>query len=213
MANKYAYKKLNIKPSVLISNKYKYIYCIIPKCGSSSIMKSILIDDYNCEFDNDDYVYSTQQYKDNKDNIMFDINDINIEDYQDYKIFVVTRNPYERFCSYINNSWNLEKYNTIFNKDTAFDMFILQIIMEYDESIKYDKYACPQKTYVETYKKKFGENIEIIDINELSYYYKIITNNELTINNTTNIENSITTNDIIPNWIKCKIRELNQKYE
>lgn len=104
---------------ILVSNKYKYVYLIISKCGCSSMLSSILKDEYNKTFDPNKKIWNIINYnKFKKLNIKFSgtVNEIKTKLYfykrQNYKIFTLIRDEIDKFISWVNECYN--NYNRYF---------------------------------------------------------------------------------------------------
>lgn len=196
---------------ILVSNKHKYVYLIISKCGCSSMLSSILKDDYNKTFEPNKKIWNIINYDNlEKLNIKFSgtVNEIktklNFYKNQNYKIFTVIRDEIDKFISWVNecynnyNRWfydvdsNKIKYLTILSLNNN---FVEQCIENIDK-FKYDLHLVPIHVYLKIF-EKLDIDIDIIDIRDLSNYYFNLTGNELTKNNIT--KNKILTREQLSN--------------
>lgn len=186
---------------ILVSNKYKFIYLIISKNASSSILTSIFEYEYNIHIDNDikiwnqtEIIYNNNKLFDIKYFYKFDDAKNIIQEYlkNNYTIFTVIRNDIDRYVSWINecykssyfNNYNnvLYYYNEIIDKED----FINSCIEKYDYFVELgDMHAIPQSWYLYIF-KQLSDKIDYVDIKDLSNYFEKLTGEKIINNNVTN---------------------------
>lgn len=224
--NKFCESKRAIE--YLVSHKYKYVYLIISKCGCSSMLSSLLKDDFNITYNNNIKIWKhvDNRFIDNKVKFNSTLNN-NVKSKlhnfykQGYTIFTVIRDEIDKFISFVNECYNNYKngfnssnckrkqyYDIIASKDDI----VNSLIDNYDRfvdvyaEVGVDLHAIPVHVYLKVF-GKLDVPIETIDISNLSEYYKKLTGNELTKNNITKTKiltrDKLTNNQL--NIIKNKI--------
>lgn len=114
--NKFCESKRAIE--YLVSHKYKYVYLIISKCGCSSMLASLLKDDFNITYNNNIKIWKQVDYNFIDNNVKFDgtLDKIKLQIHalyeQGYKIFTVVRDEIDKFISWVNECHN--NYNKSF---------------------------------------------------------------------------------------------------
>lgn len=214
--NKFCESKRAIE--YLVSHKYKYVYLIISKCGCSSMLASLLKDDFNITYNNNIKIWKHVDYNFIDNNVKFiSALDNNVKSKlhnfykQGYTIFTIIRDEIDKFISWVNECYNnyangfkssncihKQYYNIIKSKNN----FVNSTIRNYDKFVNIhteggvDLHAIPIHVYLNVF-DKLDIPIEIIDISDLSEYYKKLTGNELTKNNIT--ETKILTREKLTN--------------
>lgn len=214
--NKFCQQKRAIE--YLVSHKYKYVYLIISKCGCSSMLASLLKDDFDITYDNNIKIWKNVDYNFINNNVKFanTLDKIKLQIHslyeRGYKIFTVVRDEIDKFISWVNecnNNYN-KSFVTLNNKFKKYldilktkNNIVDNLINNYDKFVSINNYggvvdlhAIPIHVYLKVF-NRLDVNIETININELSIFYKNLTGNELTKNNIT--ETKILTRDALTN--------------
>ena len=192
----------------IYSTKNKYVACAISKNGCSSIYSSVLSYDFSQDFDKDKKIW--HQYKswakhDSKCRLLYNtLPDSKIKEFIGYRKFIVLRDPMDRMISFINNIYKEEEYDYLFNKNVSAEKFIDKVLDWYPimidytrKDFRYDKHAIPQRVYYEKFKAAFGDELEIVMIEDLPSYFEQLTGKPLIKNNVTKPSEKVCTRETL----------------
>ncbi len=112
-----------------VDNKFKIVYLVTSKCACTSIKKFMYKGYYKNNFKGNN-IHKSFPVK-----FKFRKNNINLDDYKDYYIFTVVRDPDDRLISTYNNKFNvpyedfefLNYYRNIFDPQDSFEVFLKKI--------------------------------------------------------------------------------------
>jgi len=207
-----------------ISEKHNYFLCGIPKNASTSLVASIVHYDYNDELAANNRIWDYKPFW--KDYAKFIYrnyrkpSDINLEQYKKYRKFVVLRNPYDRFISLINHTYTDRNFRGFLDNTLPSEQYVDQFLKYYPlindwkrPDHRYERHAVPQRVFYEHYKALFGDDLEIVMIEDVKGFYKTISGNELIIQNESVHQGYICTKDSINDRQKRIIYKYIKKYE
>ena len=192
---------------IIISHKYKFIYCLIQKCGSSSILYSIYKHEYNKEYNANEIIWEQIRYNKklhNLDKIHFSFKKIEdlinfSNEFKDYRKFIVIRDVKERFISWLNFAhFLILKFNLPENNEKEYIFYNMveiynKIYNDYHKSFiessflnqnKIEYHCLPQTVFYNFFKNAFQDKLEIVELNNLKQYlhdnygFELIKNNE-----------------------------------
>lgn len=189
---------------IITSHKYKFIYCLIQKNGSSSILNSVLNYEYGFNYNDPngiiwDYIKYNYHLVESYYNQVFmsfiKVDDLKnyIKQYPDYRKFIVMNDPYKRFVSWLNFFQRIH-----FNKvDLDFGLSLYNYINDNFNKIFIDKYyngvttvddrveyhCLSQDIFYDFFHKAIGDELELVDLKDLKNYCKQNFDFDLIINN------------------------------
>lgn len=189
---------------IIMSHKYKFIYCLIQKNGSSSILNSVLNYEYGFNYNDPngiiwDYIKYNYHLVESYYNQVFmsfiKVDDLKnyIKQYPDYRKFIVMNDPYKRFVSWLNFFQRIH-----FNKvDLDFGLSLYNYINDNFNKIFIDKYyngvttvddrveyhCLSQDIFYDFFHKAIGDELELVDLKDLKNYCKQNFDFDLIINN------------------------------
>lgn len=188
---------------IIISHKYKFIYCLIQKCGSSSVLYSLYKHEYNKIYNPNIIIWN--QVKICNDFLLssihmsFQSTDALQEfsqQYKDYRKFIVIRNVKDRLLSWMNFTTYLSTniINTQMNPNDFYDIMytIYCDIYRFHHKqwldfgvipTKVEYHCLPQSVFYRFFSEAFKDSLEIVDIKDLSNYLYEEYGLELTKNN------------------------------
>lgn len=166
---------------IIISYKYKFIYCLIQKNGSSSIMYSLSKNDYNDNHLRTERLWHQEGIKIYKEKHFFSFKNTKdlqsfIKNYPDYRKFIVISDPVRRVISYLNFFIILYPFmkNKIINNIKTL-LIIQNYINEHYHNIKneYVEYhSLPQHVFYKFFKEAIGDELEVVKLENLKTYMK-----------------------------------------
>lgn len=220
---------LKLKPTdppfeLHFSKKQKYVSCVISKNGCSSILASILKYDFEEQFEikeNEKIWRRADLWKPNlSDFRLFIYENTDTTSFSDYKVFLVLRDPFDRFVSFINNSYKEAEYNYLFDKSLTPQKYVDSVLKMFPHMIdytrkdkRYDKHAISQRVYFEKYCQIFGDRLEVVMIDNLPEYYEQLSGHPLLKNNVTGAKEKVCTRDSLTDKQKTLIEKYIRKYE
>ena len=201
----------------------KWCSCVISKNGCSSILSSILKYDDGEVFDENVKIWKQDDMRHiwGKHIITFDsASQVDRERFAGCRKFVILRDPFDRFISFINNSHKEEEYDCLFDKSLSPERYVDSVLRSYpymirhtDPDRRYDKHAIPQRVYYEEYRRLFGDELEVVMISDLPDYFKELTGSSLVRNNVTRSSEKVCTRESLTPRQKRTIEKYIRRYE
>lgn len=206
---------------LLFSEESGYVYCLISKNGCSSILSSILEYDFGMTVDRTRKVWVSRANEISSMSSLFSVTfndgeDVDISRFRSMRKFIVLRDPEDRLISYINNCWKEDEYNKYFPKDVPPERFVDRVLGSYyicaDTSARYyDRHAVAQRQYYEKYRDLFGDELEVVRIEELPDYFQQLTGKCLIKNNVTQDNQKVCSSSTLTRrhgkWIRRILRD------
>lgn len=206
------------------SQRFKYVNCGISKNGTSSILASIMTYDFGESFDHDVklwcqpevYLELSPQYRMTDDNFTPE----ELSRLDGFRKFIVLRDPMDRFISFINNTYKEEEYRRLFNNNVSPEKYVDSVLRKFPKMIdyqrkdrRYDKHAVPQRVYYEKFHALFGDELEVVRLEDLPNYFESITGQPFVKNNVTLKSQKVCTLDTLTPKQLATIQRYLQKYE
>lgn len=192
-SNEYILTNSNKVPYLYVANHYeivkcdklKYIGFMIAKNGCSCLLKSALVYDEIMKNEDDRFIWEVVNEKGYRNQVVFNGERARqvLENYKDYKKFIVLQDEKERFMKYIN--WtHKNKYNTLLDlnlskHDSLMEHIWAQKLFAKDRWVC-DPHAISQDQYLHEFvrqyfdndKEKFEKEVEIVALDNLKTWFE-----------------------------------------
>lgn len=205
---------------LILSNEKKCLFCIISKDECEPIVSSLLKYDFNEEYTDKKLWLKAISDKLSNNHLLFEYFTASENDkFKDYKKIIVLSNPLDRYISFVNHIYNVNEYNYLVDKQEQDKVKLTnQILMLWQRMInisshKYSKHAIPQRFYYEGYKTLFGNDLNVVFIEDLPNYYKELTGNELISNNFMDDNEHLITKDTMSEEQKTYLNHIIDRFE
>lgn len=184
-SNKIPYLYVANHYEIVKCDKLKYIGFMIAKNGCSCLLKSALVYDGIMENTEDRFIWEVVNEKGYRNQVVFQGERAKqiIENYKDYKKFIVLQDEKERFMKYIN--WtHKNKYNTLFDLNLSKHDSLMEHIwgqrLFANHTWVCDPHAISQNRYLKEFvrqyfggdKEKFMNEVETVHLDDLKTWFE-----------------------------------------